>query len=314
MKSFIFLIIHCVVVSPMCAQMPAAPAEVAQRTASQAAWSPSAGITGTLPPTTQGLGVYLLEESQIFFIQATSQPVYTTNAFYDYTGQPDWSFQQSLAIGAQTVIAERYSILADISSSMTRYNRFDTLDRDTLSFRLVSSAAISERTSVSLSYDSSWYFQRGFSNNGSTFHNITLSASFAQPLPFRGSLLLSPMLTRIWASPTAYEQTIAGLYGAATFPLGEKTVFGLTGRFGSTWYDHYLTSVFPGQRRRDLMLSAGAFIAYTPFKNVSLRLDAMFTHNHSTLNATNLGTGQTVQLYNYNAWAFMPSMGIVVNF
>lgn len=314
MKNFIFPIILCLTASPLYAQTPAGPAEVAQRTASQAAWSPPGGTAGTLTPAAQGLGVYLLEESPLFFVQATSQPVYTTNAFYDYTRQHDWSFQQSLAIGAQTVIAERYSILADISSSMTRYNRFDTLDRDTLSFQLVSSAAISNKTSVSLSYNSSWYFQRGFSNNGSTFHNVTLSASFTQPLPFRGSLLLSPMLTRIWASPAAYDQTIAGLYGAATFPLGAKTVFGLTGRFGSTWYDHYLTSVFPGQRRRDLMLSAGAFIAYTPCKNVSLRFDAMFTHNHSTLNATNVVTGQTVQLYNYGAWAFMPTISVVVYF
>lgn len=314
MKNFIFPVILFVTVSSLRAQNPAAAAEVAQRTASQAAWPPPDGTAGTLPAASQGLGVYLLEEPQLFFVQAASRPVYSTNAFYDNTRQHDWFFQQSLAIGAQTVIAERYSILADISSSMTRYHRFDTLDRDTLSFHLVSSAAVSNKTSVSLLYDSSWYFQRGFSNHGSTFHNITLSASFTQPLPFQGSLLLSPMLTRIWASPADFDQTIAGLYSAVTFPLAEKTVFGLMGRFGATWYDHYFTSIFPGQQRRDLMLSAGAYLAYMPIKNVTLRLDATFTHNQSTFNAIDVVTGESVQLYNYGAWEFTPTLSVVVYF
>ncbi len=280
-----------------------------------------AGATGWTPgvaePATSTLGdqqeIFLLQESQIFFVRSYTNPVYTSNAFYDFTEIEDWYVQQFITAGAETILAEKYYVLAEVGTSFTRYDQYSSLDRDTMGVHLAGSTSLSEKLSVGVNYRSTWFFDSGFDDNDSTFHSVALYGALTSPLPGGGTLQWVPTVSQIWANPDDYNQIGVGLNTNLSIPLSEKTTFGLNGGINYVWYDQYFEESF-GVQRQDLALSAGAYVVHRPLDNVEIRLGVDFTNNDSTLNPTDFLTGRNVDLYDYDIWNFRPTIEVGIHF
>ncbi len=315
MKRFVSsIIILLTIASASWAQNPgpSVRGEVARRDSAQTAWIP--GMTAITEPTLgQDQEIYLLQQSQPFFVRLTTTPIYTNNAFYDFTGLDDWYISNSLDFGMETIIADRYYFMTEFCSSMARYDQYDILDRETLSARVALNATVNQNTSIGIGYDTTWYFDRGFKNNDSTFQTVTLNANWVHPLSDGAFLALSPSVSRVWSSPGDYDQTVFGLDSQLIIPVSEKAAFGLTGRVSYSDYDHFYQSVF-NESRQDLTLGASAFLSIRLRDNIEIRPEIIFTNNNSSLTATDLTTGSSVDLYDYEAWTILPTLNISVHF
>jgi len=314
MKLIISISLLLSIGGPLWAQNPAPSVrgEVARRDSSQTVWTP--GMTATTEPTLgQDQEIYLLQQSQPFYVRSTTTPVYTTNAFYDFTGLDDWYVSNSIDFGMETIIADRYYFMTEVGGSMVRYDQFDLLDRETLSAKVALNAAVGETTSIGIGYDTIWYFDRGFKNNDSTFQTVTLNANWVHPLSDGAFLALSPSVSRVWSSPGDYDQTVFGLDSQLIIPVSEKTAFGLTGRVSYSDYDHFYESVF-NESRQDLTLGASAFLSIRLRDNIEIRPEIIFMNNNSSLTGTDLFTGSSVDLYDYDAWTILPTLSISVHF
>lgn len=257
--------------------------------------------------------IMLLQETQPFFVRSTTQPVYTTNAAYDHTERKDWYLQQSLAAGLETVIDDRYYFLSEWGASMARYDQFSLLDRDALAVLVSASTAITESLSAGVTWNSAWSFERGFGHNDITFHTVSLHANRIFPLTNGSTLVISPAFTRIWSDPGDYSQTALGLGGRLNIPLSDRTILGFSGRIDSLRFDQFFPEVVSGDRR-DLALTASAYLTFRPRENVEITMEILFSDNDSSVSATDLNTGRQVGLYDYSVWTVIPTLRIAINF
>ena len=125
---------------------------------------------------------------EAFYVEAAVLGEYTTNAFLVDDARDDVLLLGSLRGGFASVVAERFSVVAELSAIAARYNRFSELSYDRLGGTL--SAAVPLRGwQVGVAYEPSVIFDDGFDERQLTQHQFTLFADRQGRLPRRPRLV-----------------------------------------------------------------------------------------------------------------------------
>lgn len=288
------------------AQAPAPRAEVSFRA------SKPVGIREFKPsaePSDLGTEIMLMQESRPFIVRGGITPSYTTNAFSDYTKQGDWSLEGNLSVGVQSLIAGKLLVHAELGTAASRYDKNTSLDRDSVSLLFSTAYNLTSRTTLAAAYVGQWYMEPGYGANYLTFHTLSVRGNHQIPLTDRTALNLSPFANFISADPSDYDQVALGGSFSLVFQETQRIEWGLAGQVQWSDYDSYFRGLFP-EDRSDFSWGLSAWWAYRYSDRLDFRFDARFSHNDSNLRAFNLGTGRFVGLYDYNAWQFVPSVGV----
>jgi hypothetical protein len=288
------------------AQAPAPRAEVAFRSNSNI---PLRSIEPRASESNLGTEIILMQESRPFVVRAGITPSYTTNAFSDYTQQGDWSLEGNLSVGVQSLIAGKLLLHAEIGTAASRYDKSTSLDRDSVSVLFSTAYNLTGRTSVAAAYVGQWYMEPGYGANYLTFHTLSVRANHQIPLTDRTVLNLSPFANFISADPSDYDQVVLGGSFSLVVQETQRIEWGLAGQVQWSDYDSYFRGLFP-EDRSDFSWGLSAWWAYRYSDRLDFRFDARFSHNDSNLRAFDLARGQFVGLYDYNAWQFVPSVGV----
>lgn len=287
------------------AQSPAPRAEVAFRASKPVDVRPVAAAG----PSDLGHEIMLMQESRPFIVRTTISPSYTTNAFSDYSEQSDWSLNGNLSIGVESLIAGKLLVHGELGTRITRYDKERSLNRDAFYALASVGYALTSRTSVSASYVGSWSMDEGYGANYLTTHTMSVGAGHRIPIGERASLSLSTSANFISADPSDYNQVVLNSGFALTFRETARIEWGLGGRVEWSDYESYFRGLFP-EDRSDFSWTLEAWWNYRFSERFDLRVDARFSRNDSNLRAFDLARGQFVGLYDYNAWQFVPSVGV----
>ncbi|MFT5469043.1 MAG: hypothetical protein ACI8UO_004157 [Verrucomicrobiales bacterium] len=289
-----------------------ARAEVAQRDSKQTAWTPGMP-EATAPTLGEDQEIYLLQQSEPFYVRSFTGLGYSSNVFSDSTGTGDNYLSQDLALGFETLIANRYYFYTEASSSIVRYDEFDVLDRETAAASVGLNADLSKTISIGIGYSHAWYFNGGFSENDSTFQTVAVSANWLQPLPQGSYLSLGPSVSRVWASPSDFDQVVYSLGGGIIMPLDQKKILGITGFVSYSDFDNYFQSTF-NEDRHDLTFGFGAWLSIRPSDMIEIRPEVTFTSNDSSFSVIDPTDGSSEDFFDYESWDVVPSLQVKVYF
>ena len=248
-----------------------------------------------------GQDLILMARHEAFYVEAAVLGEYTTNAFLVDDARDDVLLLGSLRGGFASVVAERFSVVAELSAIAARYNRFSELSYDRLGGTL--SAAVPLRGwQVGVAYEPSVIFDDGFDERQLTQHQFTLFAD--RQGAFRDDLgwFLGARGSRTFADPDDFDAWRASATAGGYWLLRPDLVLqgGLQIQFQH--YDDYFEEL-TNDTRQDLSLTPFLGLRYQLGERADLALSLRYTHNESSLDPLD-----------YDAAAVTPSLALTLRF
>jgi hypothetical protein len=209
----------------------------------------------------------ILRRREFFTLSATTSPRYSSNAFLsDARGDGDVAIEGAANARVETVIAERYTVSADLGYAVARYDRFGELDYDSLS------AGIAGRIpdgpwNFSLGYRVAVTKSRGFEDHIVTQHVLNGAVSYAIEIDRNTAIFPFVSLTRIVAHPSDFDNLNLAPGASAVHRIARDLTIGADVQLVARRYDNFFEA-FTGRTRQEIGFQSGLGLRWTPHPNV----------------------------------------------
>ena len=228
-----------------------------------------------------GRDIILMVRHRPWYVEASLVGEYTTNAFLASDDREDYLALLTVRGGFETVIAEKYSVRAELSALGARYARFDELDYDRVGATF-SGAMPAGAWTLGLAYEPSLIFDDGFGDRNLTQHQLSVFARRAGRLRDDLSWFFSTRLSRTFSDPDDFDHNRLSANGGLIWQWRPAWVLQGGLQLSAQQYDDYFENL-TGETRRDFSMTPYVSLSYRIDERFDAALSLRYTDNRSSL-------------------------------
>ena len=228
-----------------------------------------------------GRDIILMVDHQPWYVEASLVGEYTSNAFLASDDREDYLALLTVRGGFETVVAEKYSVRAELSALGARYARFDELDYDRLGASFTAAMPVGD-WAVGLAYEPSLIFDDGFGDRNLTQHQLSVFARRTGQLRDDLSWFFASRLSRTFSDPDDFDNNRLSANGGLIWQWRPGWVLQGGLQLSAQQYDDYFENL-TGETRRDFSVTPYVSLGYRIDERFDAALSLRYTDNRSSL-------------------------------